>query len=173
LLRELIQPPLRRAVIEDVPTVAFTVFCTEWLASHALPCRPRATSLHTAGQGWLYFKPPSGLVYKASGWARKDKAGVDLYLADHGFTGSLEDLQRLLERLTPPAGFVATTDNAKKPNVVLRYLCDKVTPGEGRPAEGSQRERSVIEALEACKRVAEWVVEYEKPMLAGGVDNAH
>lgn len=142
LLCELIKPPLRGVAIDDEPTMDFTAFCVEWLTSAQFAGEPSERSLHSAGQGWLWFKSPRGLGYKASGWARKDKAAVDLYLGDHGFTGDLAALERLLERTPPPADFVPATDTARKPNVVLRYWCDKVSPAAGKPEEGSAREAS-------------------------------
>lgn len=163
LLCELIEPQRRGAAADDKPTVEFTTFCVGWFTKAQVPVEPATRSLHSAGQGWLWFKSPRGLGYKASGWARTDRAAVDLYLADHGFTGDLATLERLLETISPPEDFFATTDTAK--NVILRCWCGKVSPSEGKPEEGSTREASVFEALEACRRAAEWLLENEARLL--------
>lgn len=96
-------------------------------------------SLHTTGQGWLWFETPRGLGYKASGWSKKPRAGVDLYVADHGFHGTAQELDEILQELGAPEGFTRTVDTAKPPNLVLRCECAKVYPHEGPPSEGSDR----------------------------------
>ncbi len=165
LLSELIERPPRGAAIDDQATMEFTAFCVEWFRNAQAPVEPSERSLHSAGQGWLWFRSPRGLAYKASGWARTDRAAVDLYLGDYGFTGDLASLERLLNTVPPPEGFVPTTDTAKKPNAILRYWSTKVVPGEGRPAPGSLREATVVRALEACERAALWLLE-NAPRLA-------
>jgi hypothetical protein len=52
----------------------------------------------------LWFETPPGLVYKTSGWAKKPRAAVDLYVADHGFTGTAEQLETLLSELERSEG---------------------------------------------------------------------
>lgn len=157
LLRELIDRP--PPTPDDPGTVDFTSFCAEWLASVGSPVQPAERSLRTRGQGWLWFTWPRGLGYKATGWAKKDRAAVDLYLKDHGFTGDLDALARLLDDAPGPEHFSPATDTAG--NVVLRFDCDVVAPEEGRPQRGSVRETSVVEALEACVRVGQWVRDNE------------
>lgn len=158
LLEELIRPRARTVGVDDPPTVAFTEFCTAWFQMRSPASIPDRGSCHTASQGWLWFQAPAGLAYKASGWARKPRAGVDLYLAEHGFTGTAEQLEQLGAEIGFPQGFYVTKDTAKVANVVLRYDCDQVTPSEqGAPEPGSDYERSVVEALEACAAATRWL----------------
>jgi hypothetical protein len=167
LLDEVIRPRPQTPATPDPNTVAFTEFCASWLAHHAPEVVPNPRSNHTRGQGWLWFDSPSGLAYKASGWARRLRAGVDLYVGEHGFTGTAEELEQLVDEIGLPDGFFVTTDTAKKPNVVLRYECDIAVPSEGPPARHSDRERGVIEALQACVAAATWLRQHEH-RLAGG-----
>jgi hypothetical protein len=161
LLEELIRPRPQTPATPDPNTVAFTEFCTSWLAQHAPEVVPNPRSLYTRGQGWLWFDSPAGLAYKASGWARKPRAGVDLYVGEHGFTGTAEELEQLVNETALPEGFFVTTDTAKRPNVVLRYECDTVVPADGPPAPESERERGVIEALQACVAAATWLRQHQ------------
>ncbi len=170
LLEELMRRPTRLVVPDDEPTVAFTSFCATWFADHGGVAPPNERTCRTAGTGWLWFSSPRGLGYKASAWVRQDVAAVDLYVAGHGFTGDLDDFVRLLQKLPPLTGFVPTTDTAKKPNVVLRYTCAKVSPGDGKPELESERCASVIDALEACQGAAEWIAAHE-PVLAVAARN--
>jgi hypothetical protein len=142
---------------DDLPTVGFTNYCIEWLQGRRSLAIPNARALRTTGQGWLWFEVARGLGYKASGWARKPRAGVDLYVKDHGFTGTVEELDALLEEVGSPEGFVRTQDMAKTPNLVLRYECATVYPFDGPPDPGSQREKDMVDALEACHRAAAWL----------------
>jgi hypothetical protein len=153
LLTELIQRP--PPTPPDPLTVAFTEFCVDWFQKHALAVIPSRSSLRNTGQGWLWFEIPRGLGYKASGWSGKLRAGVDLYVKDHGFTGTAEELDTMLQEVGHPDGFTRTADTVK--NLVLRFACAKVDPDAGRPEPGSTREKDVVEALEACQRVAEWL----------------
>jgi hypothetical protein len=162
LLDEVIRPRSQTPAADDPNTVAFTEFCTSWLAHHAPEVVPDPRSNHTRGQGWLWFESPFGLAYKASGWARKPRAGVDLYVGEHGFTGTAEELRQLVDETGLPEGFFVTTDTARQPNVVLRYECDIAVPSEGPPARHSDRERGVIEALQACAAVATWLRQHEQ-----------
>jgi hypothetical protein len=157
LLTELITRPPPPIAADDTPTVEFTRFCVEWFQRNATYVVPNTRSQHTAGQGWLWFETPRGLGYKASGWTKKPRAGVDLYVADHGFHGTAQELDEILQELGAPEGFTRTVDTAKPPNLVLRCECAKVSPHEGPPLEGSDGERDIIEALEACRRVADWL----------------
>jgi hypothetical protein len=150
---------------DDPPTVGFTNFCMEWLQGRGSLAIPNARSLHNTGQGWLWFEYPKGLGYKASGWARNPRAGVDLYVKYHGFTGTAEELDALLQEVGVPDGFTRTQDMAKTPNLVLRYECAKVYPFDGPPDPGSQREKDIVDALEACHRAAAWL-EANKERLA-------
>jgi hypothetical protein len=158
LLTELIRKP---EVIEDEPTVQFTQYCVDWFAANAPSVVVSERSLHTAGQGWLWFEVPRGLGYKAVGWSKKPTAAVDLYLKDHGFTGTAEELSRLLDEVGLPEGFVLAHDTAKVPNVVLRFECAKVNPMDGPPEPASPRERDVLRALEACRRAADWIHQHQ------------
>ena len=157
LMAEVIVRRVPPVVIDDEPTVEFTRFCMEWFEEHAKFVIPSPLSLHSAGQGWLGFENPVGLIYKAYGWARKPRAGVDLYLADQGFDGSATRVDELLREIGLPEGFKRTVDTAKPPNLVLRYDCARAIPSEGRPVKGSTRDAEVVDALEACGRVAAWV----------------
>jgi hypothetical protein len=162
VLTELIDPA---PAPDDLPTVGFTNFCIEWLQDRRSLAIPNARTLRTTGAGWLWFEIPRGLGYKASGWARKPRAGVDLYVKDHGFTGTAEELDALLQEVGCPKGFIRTQDTAKPPNLVLRYECAKVYPFDGPPDTGSQREKEIVDALEACHRAAAWL-EVNKERLA-------
>ncbi|HSH58360.1 MAG TPA: hypothetical protein VK988_01725 [Acidimicrobiales bacterium] len=62
-------------------------------------------------------------------------------------------------------GTCATSSSRWLPNVVLRYECDKVLPSEGPPVPESDRERGVIDALEACAAATLWL-HYHEGLLA-------
>ena len=168
LLAELIRSRARLPVVSDPDTVAFTAFCADWLAKHAPAAVPNRSSCHTAGQGWLWFESPRGLGYKASGWAKKPRAAVDLYVGDHGFVGTADELELVISEVGRPEGFVVATDTARPPNVVLRFECEKVLPSEGEPARGSSRERDVIEALQACAAATGWLTQYQDRLSPSG-----
>lgn len=157
LLTELISRPPRPVVADDVPSVEFTRFCTDWFEAHAPSVIANPRSCHSAGQGWLWFESPRGLGYKASGWTGKPLAGVDLYVGDHGFEGTAGDLDEVLRDVGCPEGFRRTVDTAKPPNLVLRFECAKVYPSDGPPAPDTAREKDIVEALEACRRAADWL----------------
>jgi hypothetical protein len=163
VLTEIIRRPLPPP--DDPPTVEFTTFCVKWFEGREPLVIPNERSCHTTGQGWLWFESPKGLGYKASGWAGKQRAGVDLYVKDHGFTGTAEELDALLQEVGCPEGFTRTQDTAKTPNLVLRYECAKVYPFDGPPDPGSQREKDIVDALDACHRAAAWL-EANKGRLA-------
>lgn len=151
---------------DDLPTVKFTQFCVEWLHHRDSLAIPNPRSCHTTGSGWLWFEVPRGLGYKASGWSRKPRAGVDLYVKDQGFEGNAEELEELLQELGSPEGFEQTQDMAKTPNLVLRYECAKVYPFDGPPEPGSAREKDIVDALEACHRAAAWLEENKERLAA-------
>jgi hypothetical protein len=169
LLEELIRSRARLPVVSDPGTVAFTAFCADWLAKHAPAAVPSRSSCHTAGQGWLWFESPRGLGYKASGWAKKPRAAVDLYVGDHGFVGTAEELELLISKEGRPDGFVVAADTARPPNVVLRFECARVLPSEGEPARGSRREREVVEALQACAAATGWLTRYQARLSPSGL----
>lgn len=166
VLEELIRPRSQTPVIGDPNTIAFTEFCTAWLAECAPAVVPNPRTCYTAGQGWLCFTTPRGLGYKACGWAKKPHAAVDLYVSEHGFDGTAEALQRLVDHIGLPDGFVVTTDTAKTPNVVLRYECDKILPSEWPTEPYGDIETPVIAALEACAAITLWLQEHEARLLA-------
>lgn len=153
LLTKLIQRP--PPTPPDPLTVAFTEFCVDWFEKHTSGVIPSRSSLRNTGQGWLWFEIPRGLAYKASGWSGKPRAGVDLYVKDHGFKGTAEELDTMLREVGHPDGFTRTADTVK--NLVLRFECAKLDPSKGRPEPGSAREKDIVEALEACQRAAEWL----------------
>ena len=166
VLEELIRPRSQTPVTGDPNTIAFTEFCTAWLTERAPAVVPNPRSCYTAGQGWLWFTTPRGLGYKASGWARKPRAAVDLYVGEHRFDGTAEELQRLVDHIGLPEGFVVTTDTAKTPNVVLRYECDKILPSEWPTEPDGDTESPVIAALEACAAITLWLQQHEACLRA-------
>jgi hypothetical protein len=125
LLEEVIRPRSPTPAADDPNTVAFTEFCTSWPARHAPEVVPNPRSNHTRGQGWLWFESPFGLAYKASGWARKPRAGVDLYVGEHGFTGTAEERS---SNSSTRRGSMATSARA----AARRHPA----PGRQRPAVG-------------------------------------
>lgn len=165
ILDELIRPRSQTPVTGDPNTMAFTEFCTAWLSEHAPAAVPNPRSCYTAGQGWLWFTAPRGLGYKACGWARKPRAAVDLYVGEHGFAGTADDLQRLVDEVGVPEGFGVATDTAKVPNVVLRYECDTVLPSAW-PTEPDADEAPVVAALEACAAITRWLQHHEARLRA-------
>jgi hypothetical protein len=81
---------------------------------------------------------------------------VDLYVNKLGFAITFEQLEQLVAA-EGPNDFTAAMDTAKVPNVVLRYPCTAVNPGAERPT--GAREAHVVDALDACVRVAEWLAQ--------------
>jgi hypothetical protein len=166
VLEELIRPRSQTPVTGDPSTIAFTEYCTAWLAERAPAAVPNPRSCYTAGQGWLWFMTPRGLGYKACGWAKKPRAAVDLYVGEHGFDGTTGELQRLVDPIGLPEGFVVTSDTAKTPNVVLRYDCDKVLPSAWPAEPAGDTETSVVAALEACAAITLWLQQHEARLRA-------
>ena len=152
---------------DDPSTLAFTMFCVGWFTDNDRSVIPDISSNHSAGQGWLEFETPAGLIYKAYGWVKKPGAAVDLYPREYGFRGGLDDLRTLVDTVGAPRGFAPDVDMAKPPNPVLRYPCAKMPPSDGAPAAGSVEEAAVVDALEACSRAAKWLAVYSSLLHAG------
>lgn len=122
------------------------------------------SSLHTENQGWLWFRHPKDLAFKATA------GNIDLYVAVNGFAGTGEELQLRLTALSLPEGFSVATDTAR--NVVIRHACPRFATAAGVPDTAHQ----LHEALDACARITEWfdaggaglLVAEQPPSLSAG-----
>ncbi len=131
------------------PTVAFTTFCVNWLAAHEPQAGPDANSLRTKGSGWLYFDSPSGLIYKAS------HGRVDLYVAKHGFRGTVEDLVDAVASGWGPEGFLAAVDSKGNPVLRFEHPSMVVYSQDGVPQDVT----GVVMALNAAATAVRWVAD--------------
>jgi hypothetical protein len=147
-LKKLIEPKERKVGISDLDTVAFTEHCIEWCATNAPDLVPQRSSLHTLGQGWLYFETRPELIYKVVGLKAEAEAFVDLYL------GRKTDDGLVRGSAGPIDAFVYDVDTAD--NLLLRHRCPKLDPHDGRPATDDALE-AVADALDACRRAFELV----------------
>ena len=129
------------------PTVAFTMFCIEWLREHAADLLANPASLRTTGQGWLWFTHPQGLAYKCT------HGRVDLYVTTNGYGGTVTDLARDLEEAGGPPAFVAASDT--KGNPVVRWQGQSVNPADGVPIDTTP----ATCALEHCVLAARWLAQ--------------
>jgi hypothetical protein len=149
LLRQLCRPTGYVPKPDHPPTVAFTAFCTDWLAAHEPRAVPNAKSLRTNGSGWLWFTSPSGLVYKAA------HGRVDLYVTEHGFKGTAEDLAAAVAGGWAPDGFTAAVDTSGNPVLRFEHPGIKAYSQDGVPSDVS----GVVMALTAVVTAVRWVVE--------------
>jgi hypothetical protein len=124
--------------------LAVKQFCVDWLTQEA-PGAVVGGGMRAKNSGWLRFQQPKGLIYKIN------HGSVDLYVADHGFAGTLEDLEQIVDAGATPAAFVAATDSGN--NIVLRWLGEPLPASEGVPADTGP----LIKGLEACARATKWV----------------
>lgn len=150
VLRRLCRRTIPFSKPDHLPTVAFTKFCTDWLAAHEPLAVANANMLRTAGNGWLYFTSPSGLIYKANNGC------VDLYVADHGYTGTIDDLEAAVTTGWGPDRFVAAVDT--KGNPVLRFEDPDIRAisQDGVPADTS----GVEQALTAVVTAVRWLTDH-------------
>jgi hypothetical protein len=137
--------------------VAVKQFCIDWLTGEVPEAVVSPRGMRARNSGWLRFQQPRGLIYKSQ------NGFVDLYIAEHGFAGTLEDLEEIVDDGATPAGFVAATDSGN--NIVLRWVGPAIAADQGVPADPAQRE-PLIEGLEACGRVIKWVA--SRPLSLGG-----
>lgn len=148
LLRQLCRPTGHVLKPDHPPTVAFTAFCSDWLAAHEPRAVPNTKALRTKGNGWLWFTSPSGLVYKAS------HGRVDLYVTEHGFKGTAEDLATAVAGGWGPDHFVAAVDTSGNPVLRFEHPDTKVYSQDGVPSDVS----GVVMALAAVVTAVRWVV---------------
>lgn len=146
LLLALAEPRERSTPLDHAPTIAFRDYCVEWLAKHGSSAEPSLTTLHTAGQGWLWFSHPKDLGFKAS------SGNIDLYVASNGFEGDADGLRAALSAHPLPAGFEVATDTSIRRNLVLRLTCPRFATGAGVPDDPTELD----EALNACLRITAW-----------------
>ena len=145
LLRDLCtRSPLSLAP-DHPPMVALKQFCLDWLTREAPEAVVSPRVMRARNSGWLRFQQPKGLIYKII------HGFVDLYVAERGLAGTLEDLQEMVDAGATPAGFVAATDSGN--NIVLRWVGKPILAGEGVPADTG----ALIEGLEACALAVRWV----------------
>lgn len=149
LLRQLCQRPAYVAKPDHPPTVAFTAYCVQWLAEHEPRAMVDAKSLRTQGSGWLWFTSPSGLVYKAS------NGRVDLYVSEHGFAGTADDLAAAVATGWGPEDFVAAADTSGNPVLRFEHPDAKFHSQDGVPAD----RQGLLLALNAAASAVRWVSE--------------
>jgi ketol-acid reductoisomerase len=131
------------------PTVAFTRFCVQWLAEREPRAVPNANSLHTKGNGWLWFTSPSRLVYKAA------HGRVDLYVGEHGFKGTADDLASAVAAGWGPESFAAAVDTSGNPVLRFEHPRTMVYSQDGVPEDVT----GVIIALKAVITAVRWLAE--------------
>lgn len=146
MLDDLAKPRAASIALDHEQTISFRDHCVVWLKDHASTAEASLLSLHTENQGWLWFRHPRDLCFKAR------NGTVDLYVGVNGFAGTVADLEARLAAWPAPAGFFVTTDTSQKRNVVLRHDVQACFPEEGVPADPA-----VLDiALDACRRITEW-----------------
>ena len=118
------------------------------------------SSLHSDGQGWLWFRHPQDLGFKAS------SGMIDLDVEPNGFTATGEELVTTVARLPLPAGFEVATHSSKRRNVVLRHACPRFMTDSGVPDHTDELDR----ALDACRRITAWFDEGGAGLLRGDGD---
>jgi len=149
LLRQLCVPTAYVPKPDDPPTVAFTNFCVTWLATREPRAIPDAKSLRTKGNGWLWFTSPSGLVYKAA------HGRVDLYVGEHGFRGTADDLASAVAAGWAPEGFTAAVDTSGNPVLRFEHPGTIAYSQDGVP----QDVKGVVIALTAVVAAVRWIAE--------------
>jgi hypothetical protein len=131
------------------PTVAFTTFCVKWLAVREPRAVPDASSLRTAGSGWLFFTTPSALVYKAS------HGRVDLYVGKCGFKGTADHLASAVAAGWGAEGFAAAVDTSGNPVLRFEHKDAVVYSQDGVPEDPT----GVELALNAVVIAVRWIAE--------------
>ncbi len=157
MLEELAKPRALGTVLDHKLTIAFRDHCVAWLKEHGSTAEASLLSLHTENQGWLWFRHPRDLYFKAR------NGTVDLYVGVNGFAGTVANLGARLATRPAPAGFSVTTDTSQKRNVVLRHEVQAFLPEEGVPADPPALDL----ALDACLRITEWFDQGGANLLRG------
>jgi hypothetical protein len=145
LLRDLCTRGPRSFAPDDPTMLALKQFCLDWLTQRAPEAVVSPGGMRARASGWLRFQQPRGLIYKSQ------HGIVDLYVAQRGFPGTLEDLEEIVDGGGIPVGFVAATDSGN--NIVLRWVGEPIPISEGVPADTGP----LIEGLEASARAVRWV----------------
>lgn len=142
----------RSAAIDHSPTIEVRDYIIDRLTDVPADCEPQESSMHTAHQGWLYFRSPKALLYKVA------HGTVDVYLRD--IWPHDEARQSTVHASgAGPAGFVATEDT--KGNLVFakRLRCDEAP--RWRIAEQDQLGRERLDELDAgvqaCAEAIDWI----------------
>lgn len=150
VLRQLCVPTSRVRKPDHPPTVAFTTFCSDWIVAREPRAVPNVDSLRTKGNGWLWFTSPVGLVYKAS------HGRVDLYVGEHGFKGTADDLATAVAAGWGPEGFAAAVDTSGNPVLRFEHPDALVYSQDGVPRNLT----GVVTALAAAVTAVRWVASH-------------
>ena len=143
-----ITAPKRAPAPDDPRAVRFTELFAEAVESPT--CVVDRMSCHTANQGWIWFKVPTALGYKAI------HAVVDLYVKDLGADLGREAVARRLDGHLP-ASFVVDQDTV--PNTVLRARLPRtLNPVTATTPGGAIADRETFDAaVRACREAVRWL----------------
>lgn len=138
-----------RPIAVDHPwAVRFTELFAE--AVETEDCIVDRMSCHTANQGWIWFRRPPALGYKAI------HGVVDLYVKNIGRDAGYEAIAQRLEGHCP-AGFSVARDTV--PNTVLRARMPRpLDPATAFTPEGEIADRETFDAaVHACTEAVRWL----------------
>jgi hypothetical protein len=139
----------KRPLAVDHPwAVRFTELFAEAVETQS--CVVDRLSCHTANQGWIWFRMPPALGYKAI------HGVVDLYVKDIGRDLGYEAITQRLEKRCP-AGFSVAQDTV--PNTVLRARVPRpLDPVTAFTPEGKIADRETFDAaVGACREAVRWL----------------
>jgi hypothetical protein len=143
----------RSEAIDDAPTIAVRDYIVDGLAASSVKCVPHESSMHTANQGWLYFRDWKALIYKVA------HGTVDVYLRD--VWPDDEDRQgRVHAENSGPDGFEATEDT--KHNLIFSRRLRTDGSSRWRIEEevhlSEQRRLELDAGIQACSEAVAWLL---------------
>jgi hypothetical protein len=142
----------RSAGVDNQQMIDVRDYIIDRLAATGSTGEPLASSMHTANQGWLYFRDPKAVLYKVA------HGTVDIYLRDVWPDDETRQSQAHAEAIGPE-GFEATEDTVH--NLVFSKRLRPEDEPRWRIAEddgiSDERRRELDAGVKACHDAIAWV----------------
>jgi len=137
--------------VDNHQTIAVRDYIIDRLAIAGADGEPMASSMHTANQGWLFFRDPKAVLYKVA------HGTVDVYLRDV-WPGDAARQARVHAEAAGPDGFETSEDT--KHNLVFSKRLRPEGEPRWRIAEDdciSDARRNELDAgINACRDAITW-----------------
>lgn len=152
LLEALAAP--RQPSLDHPPTMEFRDYCVEELSRRQSTADPVLSSLHSDGQGWLWFRHPKDLAFKASSHDR-----------------SLRPTERVSRKLGRARNVAPRGRPARRLLHYDGHVEERGSPARLPEAAGvPQPNDDLDQALDACRRITDWFDNGGAELLSGGGD---